>query len=197
MDDLSPELLRERDRIVALVHEAFAGVSRRGGISWNEAQAIDDHGYADDKARAAARARDTEATWTDLVADAHWRPSPTGFTFLDARSMPYYFAASLVRGLMNPKEALDCRDIADRGGWLTPAQRSCAAHVVRFEICRQNWDLARRILETTSRDELAVLLSYMNDWERAWYEHDVNVLRAIDESRFSVIESWIIPPIEP
>jgi hypothetical protein len=54
-------LAAEQRQLEAAIRDAFRAVDRRGGISWSEADAIDN--YASDEERAAARARDTEPSW--------------------------------------------------------------------------------------------------------------------------------------
>ena len=93
--DLPPFVLAERDALLAEIHEAFPGGSRQGGVSWSEADVIDDYGSPDQ--RAAARARDRDTRWQDLVDDPNWNPSDGGhWSFLDAIGFRYYLPAAMV-----------------------------------------------------------------------------------------------------
>jgi hypothetical protein len=65
-----------------LIFEAFDGVSLEGGISWREAEAIDN--YEIGETRQQARERNTDHCWQDVLDDStrnfasnesHWRAS--------------------------------------------------------------------------------------------------------------------------
>lgn len=96
---LPEHLESERKAVVQEIHSAFAGVSREGGVSWSEAYVIDT--YDGEVERAAARARDTDRDWTELVADPNWsnHPGLGGYSFLDAIGFRYYLPASMCRVL--------------------------------------------------------------------------------------------------
>lgn len=86
--------------LIAGIEAAFEGVSREGGISWSEAEALD--AYAPPAEQAAARAKDGERRWQDLVDDPTW-PSydnPASWSFLDPIGFRYYLPAALVREVM-------------------------------------------------------------------------------------------------
>lgn len=60
-----------RPAVEALVFEAFKGVTREGGVSWHEAEAIDFQ--VSDEEWDEARALDTEKSWEELLDDEKWR----------------------------------------------------------------------------------------------------------------------------
>ncbi len=99
-------LKRERRSVEAEIRDAFASVTREGGVSWNESIVID--GDASGRTRGEARALDTEMRWEDLVDDANWNHEVGigGFNFLDPVGFRYYLAPAMIR----------C--IRDRGGEL-------------------------------------------------------------------------------
>lgn len=95
------ELETEREALIAEIYAAFKDVSREGGVSRFEAFVIDDRGS--DEECAAARARDTDTSWTELVDDPGWQ-SPGVFSFLDAIGFRYYLPVVLVRTLRTGEE---------------------------------------------------------------------------------------------
>lgn len=93
-----PEHLLEEQRAVeSAIRTAFARASRAGGVSWSEADVIDDCGSAED--RAAARRRDTDTSWQSLVDDPRWdhEVGVGGFCFLDPIGFRYYIAPAMIR----------------------------------------------------------------------------------------------------
>ena len=101
---LPPNLLAERAALIAEIHEAFRGVKRLGGVSWSEAQALDD--YEGPAECAAARASDRETAWEDLLDDPKWHHQAYGggFTFLDSIGFRYYIAPAMIRVLRGEDE---------------------------------------------------------------------------------------------
>lgn len=93
-----PERFRDEQAAVeAQIREAFRGVTREGGVSWSEAKVVDLYGY--DHERVAARAKDTERRWEDLVDDRAWEHEVGvgGFNFLDSIGYRYYIAPAMIR----------------------------------------------------------------------------------------------------
>ena len=66
----SAQLLKDREDLIALIRERFASVTRNGGMSWSESLVADARGT--DLARRAARAKDREKAWSQLVDDPAW-----------------------------------------------------------------------------------------------------------------------------
>ncbi len=94
-----PEHLADEQRALeAEIRAAFAGVTREGGISWSEADVIDDGGTEEEQA--AARARDCESSWEALVDDPDWNDDTApNFSFLDPIGFRYYIAPAMVRSV--------------------------------------------------------------------------------------------------
>lgn len=88
-----------RDDLIAEVHEAFRDVSREGGVSWSEAEVIDDYGGP--AKCAAARKSDRDTHWSQLLDDPNWNPAPGvgGFSFLDPIGFRYYLPVVMIRSL--------------------------------------------------------------------------------------------------
>src|SRR5262245_4001453 len=96
--EIPAHLKSEQTAVEAEIREAFKGVGRDGGVSWTESINVDlPHGYEDD--RAAARAKDVEKCWEDLVDDPAWRHDMGvgGFNFLDPIGYRYYIAPAMIR----------------------------------------------------------------------------------------------------
>ena len=141
------EIDRERPLLTAEIHAAFKDVSRDGGVSWSESDVID--GYGSDEERAAARARDKDASWTQLVDDQHWNPDRGigGFSFMDAIGFRYYLPAAMIRCIRSgydegiqfhldaggSTEELRAYNIGQLSA-LDMRQRQCVASFIRYMI---------------------------------------------------------------
>jgi hypothetical protein len=89
------QLVGEQRALETEIREAFKNVSREGGTSWNEGWAIDLNGS--DEECAAARARDNETSWEELVDDPNWSTNACPWAFLDAIGFRYYLAPAMIR----------------------------------------------------------------------------------------------------
>lgn len=94
--ELPPFILKEREGLREEIYEAFANVSRIGGVSWSEARVIDSDYLVDGSP-------EFDSRWEDLVNDHKWNPESGvgGFPFLDSIGTKYYLPAALVRALDN------------------------------------------------------------------------------------------------
>lgn len=81
--------------MLAEIREAFAGVTRDGGVSWSESVVLDLSGQESVEEHAAARARDLDTSWVQLLDDPNWRADMGvgGLTFLDPIGYRYYLPA--------------------------------------------------------------------------------------------------------
>ncbi|MCE4554794.1 DUF6714 family protein [Roseateles cellulosilyticus] len=79
-----------RDRLLQMIHEAFADVRLGGGVTLHEATAIDDH--ASPAERQAARRLDAAERWQD-VPDEHIERNSSVFSFLDVEGHRFYAPA--------------------------------------------------------------------------------------------------------
>ncbi len=103
-DDESPlpgwQTVAERREVSAqairrLIHHAFKGVSREGGVSLHETDAID--GYYSESGRAEARAIDTDGQWTQLKhEDLCSGRLQAAHSFFDAIGYRYHLPAYLM-----------------------------------------------------------------------------------------------------
>ncbi|MBL0870801.1 MAG: hypothetical protein IBJ18_09530 [Phycisphaerales bacterium] len=99
-DQPAPDLRAQIHQAINQIHAAFKDVDRTNGISWREADIIDDHG--DEYQLAAARARDNEKSWTDLLDPQRWPPTDgprSGWAFLDPIGFRYYLPVAMIRHL--------------------------------------------------------------------------------------------------
>jgi len=88
-------MLAERDALLAEIYEVFAEVDRQRGISWGEANSIDDYGSPG--ISAAERGWDRDRKWQDLPDDTNWDPeNGWHWSFLDAIGFRYYLPAAMV-----------------------------------------------------------------------------------------------------
>jgi len=94
--EIPVELVGECQAVETEIREAFRGVTREGGISWNETYVIDNHGSDED--RAAARKSDPDQSWAEVVDDPHFtvQACQGGFAFLNAIGTRYYLPAAMV-----------------------------------------------------------------------------------------------------
>ena len=154
-------LHRERALLIAEIHDAFKDVTREGGVSWNEAYAIDD--YASDEECAKAREMDTDISWQELVDDPDWRPTAGsgGFSFLDPIGFRYYLAPMLIRSLREDDEVDivfhltlsegELRDyVLNQWSKFTQRQLKCIARLVVFQ---RDWDRLNDSINTESWQE--------------------------------------------
>lgn len=105
MERIGPEKIeRVREGLIAQIYEAFKGVTRAGGISWSETFVIDDYGSEEECA--AARARDTDTKWEELVDDPGWvlYDGIGGFSFIDTIGFRYYLPAAMIRCIRSGEE---------------------------------------------------------------------------------------------
>lgn len=133
----------EARAIVIQIAEAFRGVTRDGGISWEQAMVMDDYGTEE-----LAPSRDR--IWQDLVDDPKWEPEDpcSYFAFLDPLGFRYYLPAAMVRAVRNGysddlPHQLDPRRNADKLSNLEDAHRDCIrhflAHMARIESEEVRW----------------------------------------------------------
>lgn len=142
------DLDREKAALIAEIREAFAGVSREGGVSWSESERLDAGKQDDAEDRAAARALDTDTSWTEVVDDQNWRADMGvgGFNFLDPIGWRYYLPAAMIRKLNGGETWLEHNlDLSNNDGtldeWkleklslLDRHQRLCVKRFLRFMV---------------------------------------------------------------
>ncbi|MBX3120540.1 MAG: hypothetical protein KF784_15885 [Fimbriimonadaceae bacterium] len=143
----------EHNDLIEEIYVAFAGVTREDGISWSEADVLDNYGSMEE--RLAAQASDKDTTWQSLVDDATWNPDHTShLSFLDAVGFRYYLAPAMVRGiragtseivfhLTLPKSSLRSYTL-EKWSLLTPEQMRCVKRFIVFmdaaeEGCGADW----------------------------------------------------------
>lgn len=89
---------KRKAELIEEITVAFDGVSREGGVSLHEAEALD--AYGSQKQLAAARALDTEKEWQQ-VPDEDLRTHDSALSFLDPIGFHYYIPAFMVWDLRN------------------------------------------------------------------------------------------------
>lgn len=148
-EDLPPSPAAERDALIAEIKAAFDGVTREGGVSWSESEALDD-AFGGTEAFAAARESDKDVSWAELVDALDWQPVDFygGWPFLDTIGFRYYVAPAMIRCLRG-----DCREAIEyhlereltaqdspggAGQWpeLTDRQNKCIRAFVRHMVAR-------------------------------------------------------------
>ena len=119
--------------------------------------------------RAAARARDTESRWEELVEEGRIQLGNTRFCFLDAIGFRYYIAPAMIRLLRGSEDDV-CQMTFDvdgpyresQFGLLSDEQRGVVARFLRFMMKvdegRGELDGERRWREVLDR--------YWRQWER-------------------------------
>lgn len=153
-EELPDSLKRERQAAEARVFKAFRGVTRAGGVSWSESAVIDDDGTTDECA--AARERDPDTSWEQLVDDPCWNPEPGcgGYSFLDAIGFRYYLPPGLIRDLRSAPWRFDdlsgrltmpkglgppSGDGSMRVGLFTPSQCRAVGRAIVYLIHAHDW----------------------------------------------------------
>ena len=82
-------LTAHRDRLIAEIHAAFAGVTREGGVSISEAHAIDYD--KSERACEKARTKDTDTAWSEV--DIEKKDRGSGLAFMDPIGFRYHLPA--------------------------------------------------------------------------------------------------------
>jgi hypothetical protein len=150
---------KDQQRMERQIRAAFAGVSRADGVSWSEADVIDDWGT--EEACAAARAQDRDRSWEQLVDDPNWNlESGLGrFSFLDAIGFRYYLAPAMIRAVRSGQDSgiqfhlmLSCPGGSgnayklEQWSQLDARQRSCIAAFLSHMAAwadHQGWEVER------------------------------------------------------
>ena len=88
-----------KEELIETIHKEFAKVTRKNGVSWLEADALDGGGqqYLYDL----AKQHDTERRWQDLIDSPKWNifEHCSNLSFLDPIGFRYYLAAAMIRDL--------------------------------------------------------------------------------------------------
>ena len=129
------ELSIKKEFVLEQIKSAFSGVTREGGISWREADALDSYGTIE--VQAAERAKDTDQSWMEVALDPDWTIDhyDSNFSFLDKIGFRYYIAAAIVRHLVMDREAqflmyqLEPPDSLDRWDFNESQQLAIASYV--------------------------------------------------------------------
>jgi hypothetical protein len=84
----------EKNALIQEIHEAFADVDRKGGMSWRDSMLEDMDG-----AEHLVTYVDQDARWQDLAEDPTWNPGPGigGFAFLDPIGFRYHLPAAMIK----------------------------------------------------------------------------------------------------
>src|SRR4051812_15835204 len=82
--------------LIALISDAFSGVTLDDGVGLRQAQGIDD--YADDQTCAAYRARDEKLDWSRISID-ELNACYSSLSFFDAEGMRFHLPAFLIAEL--------------------------------------------------------------------------------------------------
>jgi hypothetical protein len=102
MSEALSELTTEEAACVDQIVRAFAGVQRGDGISWREAEEIDN--YESDEVRARARALDTDQYWSEVNPQL-FDQLPSAVSYLDQEGLRYYLPAFMTA------------DVRRKGAW--------------------------------------------------------------------------------
>ena len=145
--EIPVEMAGECQAVEAEIRETFRGVTRVGGVSWEETYVIDSYGSDED--REAARLSDRDHSWEELIDDSGWETHIYlgGFNYLDSIGYRYYLPAAMIRCLRRwPEErtafALTIQDKDPRFGeyrqWqialLNLEQSACIARFLRLMV---------------------------------------------------------------
>jgi hypothetical protein len=98
-------MIATRSELIDLVKDAFANVSRKGGVSWAESEVLDMYGT--EAEQKAARAKDPDQHWTELLNREDFYPSGIGgFCFLDPIGFQYYLPAAICLALAKREDTV-------------------------------------------------------------------------------------------
>lgn len=173
MTDPAGHLEGERRAVEVAIREAFRGVTREGGISWNESVVID--GDLSGRTREEARTLDIESRWQDLVDDKRWHHEPGvgGFNFLDPIGFRYYIAPAMIRCIREDGGEFSSYALNIDGDFkrelvslLNARQADAVAQFIRLMIA----------IHTAKKDELyrepwSTAYKYWRRWDRGTTRH--------------------------
>lgn len=176
--DLNP-LKPCADALIEEIKRSFNGVSRENGVSWSESDVIDDYGSEEE--RLAARKRDHDTDWTQLIDDKTWNPGSGlgGYSFLDPIGFRYYLPPAMIRTIRSgTDEGIQFHLIIHRPGedlrdyglnqvsLLTADQRRAVARFLRYMI-----DLDESRARGSSPPDSELYLDEATDWRKAFDSH--------------------------
>ncbi|MFL6581346.1 MAG: DUF6714 family protein [Burkholderiales bacterium] len=125
--------------LVALISDAFSGVTLEDGIGLRQAQGIDD--YADDQTCAAYRVRDEKLDWNRISID-ELNACYSSLSFFDAAGMRFHLPAFLIaelNGTYHQDMSLQLAYLNDytiaQYGLLSPAQRAAIRAYLEYILC--------------------------------------------------------------
>lgn len=152
--DLPPFVIAERDALLVEISTAFSGVSREGGVTWNETEIIDLYGSLEE--RSAARLTDQDACWQDVLDDPNWDPEPGvgAWSFLDAIGFRYYLPAGMVFAIRRGFDSGICYHLTlsqgdlqehrqDQWSRFDATQRLCIKRFLRYMAVLDGWYVAQ------------------------------------------------------
>ena len=132
-----------KDELISSIEAAFSGVKLGSGVSWREADVIDDYGSRSE--REAARAQDEKEDWTkipfDLIGDLRYQAV---LSFMDDEGLKFHLPACLIYFLKESNESdsaiidstlftlMDERRIKNLKPLLDQAQQSCIINFLKW-----------------------------------------------------------------
>lgn len=133
-----------REFLLTDIRESFGDVVLGRGISWSEANVIDNYGNAEE--RRIARERDNHTSWQAL-ASIGWNPDDGywAWSFLDSEGARFYLAAALEHIVSHNEpgtsEWIPLKGTNDAWGALDARQRRCAERFMFWEDIRYEYRL--------------------------------------------------------
>lgn len=124
----------DREALIGAIDAAFNGVTLGDGVSLHEAREIDYHSAR--AARAAARARDNEASWREVTPEV-LREYEKYLVFLDPQGLRYYLPALMT--------------------WYLKTDGQVGGEELLFALCLSPGRQARMLSETQSKSVLSFL----------------------------------------
>jgi hypothetical protein len=133
----------DREAILAEIREAFAGVTREGGVSWSEAEGMDRGTWGPGE----PRIDDPDGDWIEVADDPSWRIDLgfAMFSFLDPIGYRYYLPAAMsvvVRGgdgecvqfTLTLFDTYYKDSVLEHWSLLDNRQRLCVRHFIEYMI---------------------------------------------------------------
>jgi hypothetical protein len=139
-----------RQRVLAIIEEAFRGVELGDGVSLHETVVIDDYGSSEE--RRAAREPDEKRDWRKLIADPELTSicGVGGLSFYDAAGLRFHLPAYLSLAVID----LDSEDTDDvMGSLMFQLTNICKYNASRFSILSLTQCQCVREVLTFLRDE--------------------------------------------
>ena len=154
------KLKAEKQRVIAVIREAFAGVTLGDGIGLNEAEGLDN--YASKIERESLRAKDEKFDWS-AIPSVELNRCFSSLSYFDAEGMCFHLPAYMIAQLQDQHLAVDVYDhltytfeglerLKSKFATVSVAQREAISQFLRLRLSDPDYYFEHSTIETVLRD---------------------------------------------